>query len=1137
MKRILFSLLASLIVISNISGQTPPPTEKKAESKKPEKAEQEPRPASQEQQKQDSQKKDAPPPANAQPSPNPIGAEGAAEKKEDKKWDVNNPPGPQYDVPIDVTEGTWLSLDVSPDGNEIAFDLLGDIYTIPMTGGDAKALTTGIAWDMQPRYSPNGKWIAFTSDRAGGDNIWIMNRDGSKPQQVTKETFRLLNEPYWSPDSEYLVARKHFTAERSLGAGEVWLYHRSGGEGLQLTKKRTDQKDTGEPALSPDGRYLYYSDDTTPGAIYQYNKDPNTQIYVIQRLDRQTGEIEPFVTGPGGSVRPTPSPDGRSLAFIRRVRYKSTLFILDLESGKETPVYDGLDRDMQETWAIHGLYPTMAWTPDNKSIVFWAAGHISRIDVSTKAVTPIPFHVHASRRIQEALRVPIEVAPSSYPVKMLRWSTVSPNGKQVVYGALGYLYIRDLATGTPHRLTKQTDHFEFYPAWSRDGKSIVYTTWNDQTLGTIRIAPAIGGEGRVITDKPGHYIEPAFSPDGSKVVYRTTSDGYLRSALWSGETGIYVVPAAGAASKLVTKKGASPQFGASNDRIFFMTFEDEDKRGLHSIGIDRTDERAHLLSAFATEYALSPDEKWVAFREKFNAYIAPFIRTGKTIDIGPDTKSIPIAKVTKEAGEYLHWAGDASRLYWSLGPELFSRDLKDSFAFIAGAPEKLSDAPAKGTNISFAQPFDVPTGKLALTGARIITMHGDDVIADGTVVIDRNRITAVGPRASTTVPSDAKVIDVAGKTIMPGIVDVHWHGAMGADEIIPQQSWVNYAALAFGVTTLHDPSNNSSEIFTSAEMQRAGEILGPHIFSTGTILYGAKAPFKADIANLDDALFHLRRMKAIGAISVKSYNQPRRDQRQQVIEAARQTGMMVVPEGGSLFEHNMTMVVDGHTGVEHSIPVANAYDDVVQLWSKSHSGYTPTLIVGYGGLWGENYWYAKTNVWEDKRLLTFVPRRVIDSRSRRRTLAPDDEWNHFSNAKLARKLNDAGVSVQLGAHGQREGLGAHWELWMFVQGGMTPLQAIRAATLNGAHYIGMDKDVGSLEPGKLADLLVLDANPLDNIRNSESIRYTVANGRIFDAMTMNEIGNHPRTRQPFYFELPGNDAAGRATMATTDDEE
>jgi imidazolonepropionase-like amidohydrolase/Tol biopolymer transport system component len=1140
MKRFMTLALALLLVAPALPAQTPPvPTQdKKAEPKKPEKAEQEPRPAEQEQQKQDSQKKDAPaPPATStQPSPSPIATESAAEKKEDKKWKVSDPPGPHHDVAIDTDEGTWLSLDVSPDGKEIAFDLLGDIYSVPISGGEAKSLTSGVEWDMQPRFSPNGKWIAFTSDRAGGDNIWIMNRDGSEPKQVSKETFRLLNSPNWTPDSEFIVARKHFTAERSLGAGEMWLYHRSGGEGLQMTKKKNDQKDSGEPAFSPDGRYLYWSEDATPGAIFQYNKDPNTQIYVINRLDRQSGESEAFVTGPGGSIRPTPSPDGKSLAFIRRVRYKSVLYVLDLETGRETPLTDTLDRDMQETWAIHGVYPSLAWTPDNKSIVYWGAGHLHRIDVASKSISDIPFHVKSTRRVTEAVRFPVDVAPNEFPVKMLRWVSVSPNGKQVVYNALGHLYVRDLPNGTPHRVTAQNDAFEFYPVWSRDSKSIVYVTWSDLTFGSVRIVPATGGEGRTVTDKPGHYIEPAISPDGTKIVYRSTSDGFLLPAVWSREGGIFVVPASGGASKLVSKKGVLPQFGAASDRVYFTTIEDEDKRALRTINLDRTDERQLYLSAFATRFAVSPDEKWLAFQEKFNAYIAPFVRTGKSIEIGPDAKSLPLARASKDAGNYLHWSGDSTKLYWSNGPELFTRELKDSFAFLAGAPEKLPEPTAKGVNVGFTQPLDVPSGRVAFTGARVITMKGDEVIADGTVVVDGNRIVAVGPRGSVTVPAGAKVIDVAGKTIMPGIVDVHWHGSMGSDDLQPQQNWVHYAGLGFGVTTLHDPSNDTGEIFSAAEMAKAGLINAPRIFSTGTILYGAKAPFKADINSLDDALSHLRRMQAVGAISVKSYNQPRRDQRQQVLEAARQLGMMVVPEGGSLFEHNMTMVVDGHTGVEHSIPVGRIYRDVDELWSGTKVGYTPTLIVGYGGLWGENYWYAKTNVWEDQRLLSFVPRRVVDSH-RRRVMAPDDEWNHFNNASIAKRLNDRGVSVQLGAHGQREGLGAHWEIWMFVQGGMTPLQALRAATLSGAHYLGMDKDIGSIETGKLADLIVLGANPLENIRNSESVVYTMVNGRLFDAATMNEIGNRPRARQKFWFEQEGFESWGRLAAAAADAED
>jgi imidazolonepropionase-like amidohydrolase len=256
----------------------------------------------------------------------------------------------------------------------------------------------------------------------------------------------------------------------------------------------------------------------------------------------------------------------------------------------------------------------------------------------------------------------------------------------------------------------------------------------------------------------------------------------------------------------------------------------------------------------------------------------------------------------------------------------------------------------------------------------------------------------------------------------------------------------------------------------------------------------------------------------VGAFSVKSYNQQRRDARQMIIKAGRELKMMVVPEGGSLFYMNISMILDGHTGIEHSLPVPNLYNDVVTLFARSRTGYTPTLIVGYGGLMGEHYWYQHSNVWENERLLRFTPRDIVDARSRRRTMAAEDDFNHLRIARGVKKVAESGGSVQLGAHGQLQGLGAHWELWMLQQGGMTPLEALQAATINGARYLGLDNELGSIEAGKLADLVVLDRNPLENIRNSDSVRFVMVNGRLYDAATLNELGNHPRARKPLWFD-------------------
>ncbi len=1070
---------------------------------------------------------------------------------DEKKWDVNDPPGDEVEFELDVTEGTWMNLDLSPDGERIVFDLLGDLYLLPVGGGDAEALTNGMAWDMMPRFSPDGAEIAFISDRSGGDNVWTIPADGGEPRQISREDFRLVNNPVWSPDGRFIAARKHFVSTRSLGSGEIWLYHASGeGAGLQLNEKPNEQKDLGEPAFSPDGRYVYFSQDTTPGGFFEYGKNSAEGIYSIRRIDRETGDIETVIAGPGGAVRPTPSPDGKHLAFVRRVRFRSHLFLHDLRSGENTSIHDALDRDMQEIWAVHGVYSSMAWTPDSRSIVFWAQGGLHRIDIETREVREIPFRVRATHRMKEALAFDFEAAPETFRTKMLRWTQVSPAGDQVVFQTLGRLWTRSRnpatgEVGEARRLTSQDDHFEFYPSWSRDGKSIVYVSWHDEDLGAVRIAPASGGEGRKLTPDPGFYLEPAFSPDGGAVVYRKSRSGGILSPLWSKDPGLYRIDAGGESAPVrISRSGAGPHFGADSSRVYFTAAQRWDRQVLRSLPLSSAGEaeaRDHAGSKVATEMRVSPDGRWLAFAERFDAHVVPFTPASKAIEVGPTTPGLPVRNVSTDDAAYLHFSGDGSTLYWSLGPELFERRLADAFAPAddedaddegdagrdagddqnADAGGGQANEPAAGLDLGFEVDTFRPDDVIAITNARLITMAGEDnmeIIRRGTVVVDGDRIAAVGPSRQVDVPAGASIIDAAGLTVMPGLIDVHWHGPQGSQEIIPQQNSELYASLTFGVTTAHDPSTDTSTFFAASEMQRAGMIVGPRLFATGTILYGALGSFRAIVETPDDAVQHLRRLQKVGAISVKSYNQPRRDQRQKIVAAAQDLGMLVVNEGGALFQHNMTMVADGHTGIEHSLSVGAIYDDVIQFWGSSRVGNTPTLGVAYGGIQGEDYWYEHTDVWANERLLNYVPREEIDARSRRRQKAPEGEYNHILTARVVNALDQAGVPIMLGAHGQREGLAAHWEMWMFEQGGMSPHRALIAGTINGARYIGMEADLGSLEAGKLADLIVLEENPLENLRSSELVRYVMVGGRIFDALSMNELAGEKRQRKPFWFQ-------------------
>jgi Tol biopolymer transport system component/imidazolonepropionase-like amidohydrolase len=1109
----------------------------------------------------------ADPPAEAPPEPSHL-------EPDDLALDINQPRANARKVAFEVSEGTWMSLDVSPDGKTIVFDLLGDIYSMPVTGGRAKALTRGPGYDTHPRFSPDGKTIAFTSDRGGMENLWLMGRDGGSPRAITDEKDAYVRSAVWLPDGISLLARREDAKRAGIPPVELWLFNREGGAGVKLTSS-DDLNNAAGPAVAKSGRFFYFS---MREKKFSYTADLANGLWQVARYDRWTGESIPVTSGFGGAVRPAVSPDGKTLTFVSRRDGQSVLIARNLESGAERTLVRGVTRDEQEGFAALDLWPNYAFTPDSRALIFGHHGKIVRLDLGTLKMTDIPFVAPVEQWLAPRVTWQERVENGPVEVKILRWPNLSPDGKWLVFDALGRVWLQALdkgkAAGTPRRLTPDGGGLpsrEYAPTFSPDGKSIAYVSWNDQTGGHIWKTPvpssptAAARSPQKLTRAAGHYMNPQFSPQSDRLLFVRGSGLELRGRQPEEEEVFEIawINASGGDAHVVTpvKRGESLRFhpdayfNADGTRVYFRDPveakkpTDPPKNDLVSVLLDGSDKRRLVRFPAVGEVVPSPDEHWIVFTSRDNVYVTamPAVATKEPPEVALKDSSLPVFRLSSEAGGFVRWAERGRSITWSLGRSFYQLPLESALAFArerkqkelaeakAAHNEKEKDKPkpqdknepivakAAVVEIHLSAPRATPKGSIVLHGARVITMKKDEVIEEADVVITGNRIAAIGPVGKVAIPSGARTFDARGKTIIPGLIDTHAHLHYSSFELFPDAKWEYIANLAYGVTTVYDPSARSLDVFAQGEMVEAGLMMGPRVYSSGDVLYGGQqADIFAEVNNQEDALRQVKRMKAYGARMIKVYQQPRRSQRLWFAEACRKEHILLTAEGAGEMQTDLSMATDGFTAFEHALPIQLG-KDVIQLLARSETYYTPTLLVAYGGPDAEHYFYQLHNPHDDSRLLRFTPHFALDGLGRRHPWIALDEYSFPTVAQGAAEVARAGGRVSLGAHGQLQGLGAHWELWAMAGDGgsaaMTALEALRASTIAAADKLGFSPDLGSLEVGKLADMVVLDHDPRKDIHATAETHWVVKNGELFDAATMRELWPREVPLAQFYWQM------------------
>lgn len=1028
----------------------------------------------------------------------------------------------ESNVTLDLSTSTvtWLSFDLAPDGETFVLEVLGDLYTLPVEGGVAELLTTGLAFDSQPVYSPDGEHIAFISDRSGHENVWIMRADGTAARELsdTSKDSELMS-PSWAPDGSHVIASVGSWKTRVY---RVWAYHMAGGKGVRLAPRRsgsaTDSQNFTGAIYSSDSRYLFHA---FKEGGFGYNQQ--LPLWQIRRLELSTNEHVELTAAVGSAFRPSLSPDGTKLVYGTRFDTQTGLRIRDLRSGHDEWLVYPVQRDEQESRFTRDLLPKPVFSPAGDVVYFTNNGQLHGINLDNRESFDILFEVPLKLGRVERLHFPYRIGLGPVKAQLIRGIEISPDGSKVAFSALAQIYIYEFESGKLIEMTPPS-MFAAHPTWAPNGRQVAFVDWSQKGGHIWRARTRANANPIQVTETPGFYFDPLWREDG-KAVIALRASAFERATRASdfGQgigTDLVQVRIEDGDTTLIAHAPNfyDPHYGPESDRIYVYEWPGmfaAGEAGLYSMRLDGTDLRKHLdisgpgiynsrdgLPAFRIRIA--PDGRHALVKQSNQLYIVKLLGLhAAPVKTRVTRCSIPCERLTDVGVDDFAWDATGEHTFWSIGHTIQQRAISTLFSQEENEEDQTENgedaekslaedhAAVVPHRVEIYVPRQEPNRSAVLRNATLLTVGSDEAepLLNTDLLIDGDRIAAIGK--DLFVPQGTDEFDFTGKFIVPGYVDTHAHFPIYRG-VVSGESWALLANLAYGVTTAIDVQPSTVDVIEYQNLVDAGRMVGPRVMSTGPGIFSDTA-----FESKRDAIGVLRRYKEhYGVRNLKSYIPGNREQRQWVVAAARELELNPTTEGALDLKLGLTHAIDGFSGLEHNLPVVGIYDDVINLMASTKMAYTPTLLVSYGGPFGENHFFINENPREDAKLARFTPPSVLEAKSLRRPWVHADAHVFVRHAQSAHAIVSAGGRVGVGSHGQLNGLGFHWELWALSSGGFTNFEALRAATRHGAEMLGIDQDLGSIEVGKLADLVILNSNPYVDIRSSNDIELVVRNGVI-----------------------------------------